>query len=82
MQPNADGETVIGVVNRRGRGGRDDPDRRRRRRACHGVLIITILSNGMTMIGVDPYRQNIAKGVVLAIMVFVAIDRAKIGVTK
>ena len=47
-----------------------------------GVLIITILSNGMNMIGVDPYIQNIAKGLVLVVAVFVTIDRAKIGVIK
>jgi ribose transport system permease protein len=47
-----------------------------------GVLIITILSNGMNMVGVDPYIQNIAKGVVLVVAVFVTIDRAKIGVIK
>ena len=33
--------------------------------AILGALIITILSNGMNMIGVDPYIQNIVKGVVL-----------------
>ena len=47
-----------------------------------GVLIITILSNGMNMIGVDPYIQNIAKGLVLVLAVFVTIDRQKIGVIK
>lgn len=47
-----------------------------------GVLIITILSNGMNMSGVDPYLQNIAKGVVLIAAVFVTIDRKKIGIIK
>lgn len=47
-----------------------------------GVLIITILSNGMNMIGVDPYVQNIAKGLVLVLAVFITIDRQKIGVIK
>ncbi|MDQ7981058.1 ABC transporter permease [Paraburkholderia sp. SARCC-3016] len=47
-----------------------------------GVLIITILSNGMNMAGVDPYLQNIVKGVVLIAAVFITIDRKKIGIIK
>jgi ribose transport system permease protein len=47
-----------------------------------GVLIITLLSNGMNMIGVDPYLQNIVKGVVLISAVFLTIDRKKIGIIK
>jgi ribose transport system permease protein len=47
-----------------------------------GVLIITLLSNGMNMIGVDPYLQNIVKGTVLVGAVFVTIDRKKIGIIK
>lgn len=47
-----------------------------------GVLIITLLSNGMNMTGVDPYLQNIVKGTVLVCAVFVTIDRKKIGIIK
>lgn len=47
-----------------------------------GAFIITILSNGMNMMGVDPYTQNIIKGVVLIAAVFVTIDRSKIGIIK
>jgi len=47
-----------------------------------GVLIITMLSNGMNMVGVDPYLQNIVKGLVLVAAVFVTIDRRKIGIIK
>jgi len=47
-----------------------------------GAFIITILSNGMNMIGVDPFIQNIVKGVVLIAAVFVTIDRSKIGIIK
>ena len=47
-----------------------------------GALIITVLSNGMNSIGVDPYFQNIVKGVVLVLSVFVTIDRKKIGIIK
>ena len=47
-----------------------------------GVLIIAILSNGMNMTGVDPYLQNIVKGLVLILAVFLTIDRAKILIIK
>lgn len=47
-----------------------------------GAFIITILSNGMNMMGVDPYIQNIVKGIVLISAVFVTIDRSKIGIIK
>lgn len=47
-----------------------------------GTLIITILSNGMNMGGVDPYIQEIVQGIVLIAAVFLTLDRAKIGVIK
>lgn len=47
-----------------------------------GALITVILSNGMNMIGVDPYLQNIVQGIVLVLAVFITIDRSKIGIIK
>ncbi|MBB3237295.1 ABC transporter permease [Phyllobacterium endophyticum] len=47
-----------------------------------GVMIIAILSNGMNMIGMDPYMQNIIKGAVLIGAVFLTIDRTKILIIK
>jgi ribose transport system permease protein len=47
-----------------------------------GTLIITILSNGMNMLSVDPYLQSIIKGIVLIAAVFTTIDRSKIGIIK
>ncbi|MFC7400465.1 ABC transporter permease [Chelatococcus sp. GCM10030263] len=47
-----------------------------------GALIITILSNGLNIIGLDPYFQNIIKGLVLILSVFFTIDRKKIGIIK
>lgn len=47
-----------------------------------GVLIVTLLSNGMNMAGVDPFLQNIIKGIVLITAVFINIDRRKIGIIK
>ncbi|MBT7289344.1 MAG: ABC transporter permease [Chloroflexi bacterium] len=47
-----------------------------------GAFIITILSNAMNMVGVDPYIQGIVKGGVLIGAVFMTIDRSKIGIIK
>ena len=45
-------------------------------------MIIAILSNGMNMIGMAPYLQNIIKGAVLIAAVFLTIDRSKILIIK
>jgi ribose transport system permease protein len=47
-----------------------------------GTFIITILSNGMNMLGVDPYMQQIVKGIVMILAVFITIDRKKTGLIK
>jgi ribose transport system permease protein len=47
-----------------------------------GAFITTVLSNGMNMVGVDAYLQNLARGIVLITAVFVTIDRSKIGIIK
>lgn len=47
-----------------------------------GAFITTILSNGMNMLGVDPFLQNIVRGIVLIAAVFITIDRSKIGIIK
>jgi ribose transport system permease protein len=50
--------------------------------AILGTFIITILSNGMNMVGVDPYMQQIVKGLIMILAVFITIDRKKIGLIK
>jgi len=47
-----------------------------------GAFIISILSNGMNMLGVDPYMQQIIKGLVMIFAVFITIDRKKILLIK
>ncbi len=47
-----------------------------------GTFIIAVLSNGMNMLSVDPYLQQIVKGLVLIVAVFITIDRSKIGIIK
>lgn len=47
-----------------------------------GTFIISILSNGMNIIGLAPEIQQIAKGIVLVLAVFATIDRSKIDIFK
>ncbi len=51
-------------------------------RTLIGVVIISILSNGMNLLDVDPYIQIIIKGVVTIIAVAVTIDRKRIELVK
>jgi len=47
-----------------------------------GTLIIAMLSNGLDLMGVDPYLQTIVKGIVLWLAVLISTDRRKTGVVK
>jgi ribose/xylose/arabinose/galactoside ABC-type transport system permease subunit len=47
-----------------------------------GVLVITILANGMVLNGVNPYIQNVVLGVVVVAAVAITIDRRKTDVVK
>jgi ribose transport system permease protein len=47
-----------------------------------GTFIISILSNGMNIMGLSPEIQQIAKGIVLILAVFATIDRSKIAIIK
>jgi ribose transport system permease protein len=47
-----------------------------------GTFIISVLSNGMNIIGLTPEIQQIAKGIVLVLAVFATIDRSKIDIFK
>lgn len=47
-----------------------------------GALIISMLSNGLVLIGVGDAQQTIIKGIVLALAVFISLDRSKIGIIK
>jgi ribose transport system permease protein len=50
--------------------------------AAIGALTIGVLSNGLNIIGVEAYWQNIITGLVLVVAVFLTIDRHKIGFIK
>ncbi|RKQ15140.1 ABC transporter permease [Ureibacillus endophyticus] len=47
-----------------------------------GVLVITVLSNGMNITGIHPYIQEIVKGIVVVAAVAVTTDRNKFSLTK
>jgi len=51
-------------------------------RTLLGVLVITILANGMDTMGVNPYLQLIIQGAVVILAVALTLDRAKISVLK
>ena len=46
-------------------------------RTILGVLIISILSNGLNILSIDPYTQIMIKGAVVVLAVFLTIDRKK-----
>jgi ribose transport system permease protein len=47
-----------------------------------GALSLVVLSNGITLAGIAPSWNNVAKGLLLIIAVAVALDRKKIGIVK
>jgi len=47
-----------------------------------GAVTIGVLSNGLNILGVEAYWQDIITGLVLVLAVFLTIDRHKIGVIK
>ncbi|HSV31909.1 MAG TPA: hypothetical protein VLH40_07820, partial [Atribacteraceae bacterium] len=51
-------------------------------KAIIGALILTILRNGMVLMGVSPYVQQGTIGVILIATVALTIDRKKIKIMK
>jgi ribose/xylose/arabinose/galactoside ABC-type transport system permease subunit len=47
-----------------------------------GAIIMSMLANGLVLLGVDSAQQTIVKGVVLTLAVFISLDRSKIGIIK
>lgn len=47
-----------------------------------GAITIGVLSNGLNLVGVSPYWQEIVTGIVLVLAVLLTIDRKKIGIIK
>ncbi len=51
-------------------------------RTILGALIIGVLSNGLNLVGVDPFWQMVVKGFVVIVAVIMSIDRSKIQIVK
>jgi ribose/xylose/arabinose/galactoside ABC-type transport system permease subunit len=51
-------------------------------RALFGVLVITVMSNGLNVSGVNPFSQIVIKGVVVVLAVALLLDRSKIEFVK
>jgi len=47
-----------------------------------GVLAITLLSNGLNIIGVNPHVQIVIKGIIVIVVVYAATDRSQISIVK
>lgn len=47
-----------------------------------GAITLALISNGLVFMGVPTEIQNLIKGVILIIAVFISIDREKIGIIK
>jgi ribose transport system permease protein len=47
-----------------------------------GVFVVTILANGMILIGVAPYVQQGVQGLLIIVAVTLALDRSRLDVVK
>lgn len=47
-----------------------------------GVLIVMVLSNGMVLLGISPYVQQIVQGVMIILAVALSVDRARLTIVK
>ena len=47
-----------------------------------GVLLVTVLGNGMILVGVPPYVQQGVQGVLIIVAVAISIDRARVRMVK
>lgn len=47
-----------------------------------GVLIVMVLSNGMVLMGISPYVQQIVQGLMIIVAVALSVDRARLKIVK
>lgn len=47
-----------------------------------GALILTVVSNGLTIAGVPPSWSEVARGALLIVAIAISLDRKKIGIVK
>jgi ribose transport system permease protein len=51
-------------------------------RTVLGVLILTMLTNGMTLANVQPFLQTVIQGIVVILAVAISMDRSRVGLIK
>jgi ribose transport system permease protein len=42
-----------------------------------GALLLGVLNNGLNMVGVNPYVQNVIKGGIILLAIYISRDRRK-----
>jgi ribose transport system permease protein len=47
-----------------------------------GVLIVVVLSNGMVLMGISPYVQQVVQGLMIITAVALSVDRARLRIVK
>jgi len=47
-----------------------------------GVLIVTVLGNGMILLGISPYVQETVQGLMIIAAVALTLDRKLLGIVK
>ena len=47
-----------------------------------GVMIVMVLSNGMVLMGISPYVQQVVQGIMIIIAVALSVDRSRLGIVK
>lgn len=47
-----------------------------------GVMIVMVLSNGMVLMGISPYIQQVVQGVMIIIAVALSVNRSRLGIVK
>jgi ribose transport system permease protein len=47
-----------------------------------GVIIVTVLSNGMILLGISPYVQQTAQGLMIIAAVALTLDRTRLKIVK
>ena len=47
-----------------------------------GVLIVMVLANGMVLMGISPFVQQIVQGILIIIAVALSVKRVRLGIVK
>jgi ribose transport system permease protein len=50
--------------------------------ALVGILIVSVLANGMVLLGIPPYLQQAAQGLMIIAAVALSLDRSQLRIVK